>query len=120
MKDGVVSVDPRLLERALQNIVNNAVEHSPAAMTVKLTIYTTEDALFIRVMDQGKGFSARDLEHAKEEFYRGDTSRHSAVNYGIGLYNADTIMKIHNGELLLSNGERGGAVVTLKLPLLSR
>lgn len=120
VKDGAVSVDPRLLERALQNIVNNAVEHSPAAMTVKLTIYTTEDALFIRVMDQGKGFSARDLEHAKEEFYRGDTSRHSAVNYGIGLYNADTIMKIHNGELLLSNGERGGAVVTLKLPLLSR
>lgn len=118
VKDAAVSVDVGLLERALQNIINNAVEHSPAAMAVKLTIHNTEDLLFIRVMDQGKGFSAQDIEHAKEEFYRGDTSRHSAVNYGIGLFNTDRIMKVHGGELELGNGEKGGAVVTLKLPLL--
>lgn len=86
-------------------------------MAVKLIIHNTEDSLFIRVMDQGKGFSAQDLEHTKKEFYCEDTSRHSAVNYGIELFNMDRIMKVHVGELELGNGEKGGAVVTLKLLL---
>lgn len=54
-----------------------------------------------------------------EQLYRGDKSRHSATNYGLGLYNSSKIMLLHNGRIILENNtDKPGARVILELPLL--
>ena len=117
--NGLLSVDMALLERALQNILNNAVENSPDDTEVDLVIKTSEGFFEITVADNGSGFSEVDLTHAKEQFYRGDSGRRSTVNYGIGLFVTEQIIKLHGGTVSLKNRENDrGACVTLKIPAL--
>lgn len=117
--NGLLSVDMALLERALQNILNNAVENSPDNTEVDLVMKTSEGFFEITVADNGSGFSEVDLTHAKEKFYRGDSGRRSTVNYGIGLFVTEQIIKLHGGTVSLKNRDNGrGACVTLKIPAL--
>lgn len=111
-------VDITLLERAIYNVLSNASEYAPKNSTIDLQIESNLDNLIIRIMDQGLGFTQNDLLHGMEQFYRGDKSRHSSNNYGLGLYTTLQIMKLHSGELKLENKKyQDGAIVILKFPL---
>lgn len=116
--NGNIVADIGLIERAFQNIISNAVEYSQEESVIEFEFKTLENNLEITVKDCGRGFSDEDIAHGMEQFYRGDKSRHSATNYGLGLYSVKQIMELHNGELILKNREdRKGAEVILKLPL---
>lgn len=118
IKDCNLSVDVKLLERCLQNILANAVEYSPKNSTIELFINNDENFLKIEITDSGQGFSNSDLIHATEQFYRGDSSRHSDKNYGLGLYTVSKIIKLHSGQLILKNRKDvNGAVIIIKLPI---
>ena len=111
-------VDITLLERVIYNVLSNASEYTPTKSTIDLQIESNLDTLTIRIMDQGSGFTENDLLHVQEQFYRGDKSRHSAKNYGLGLYTTSQIMKLHGGELKLENRtDQNGAIAILKFPL---
>ncbi|MDO4666984.1 MAG: HAMP domain-containing sensor histidine kinase [Streptococcus sp.] len=113
-------MDIDLFERVLQNIFSNAVQYSPRKSSIELRMLTTNNHFEILITDQGQGFSEEDLAHGTEQFYRGDKSRHSSTNYGLGLYTARQIVKMHSGSLRLANREHGqGAVVNIKLPLIN-
>ncbi|MDO4661518.1 MAG: HAMP domain-containing sensor histidine kinase [Tissierellia bacterium] len=113
-----IMLDLDLIERAIGNVLANAMEYSPAGSDIELSIIENDNFLEIKVMDNGKGFSKTDLVNATEEFYRGDNSRNSSINFGMGLFIADKILNLHNGKLLLSNKkDHKGAVVTLKIPI---
>lgn len=117
-EDSILMIDTKLFERVIQNILSNAVQYAPKKSIIELSIITTDKKLEISVSDQGRGFSKEDLEHGTEQFYRGDKSRHSFVNYGLGLYTSAQIMTFHNGEILLQNKLReDGAIVKVELPL---
>lgn len=118
VEDGIMSVDMKLLERALQNVLTNSIENNNGIVTLELNIKTVDKFLEISVLDNGKGFSDIDLIHAKEQFYRGDYSRHSATNYGIGLFITEQIIKLHGGSVILKNREDCcGAEVKFRLPI---
>ena len=118
VEDGIMSVDLKLLERALQNVLTNSIENNNGIVTLELNIKTVDKFLEISVLDNGKGFSDIDLIHAKEQFYRGDYSRHSATNYGIGLFITEQIIKLHGGSVILKNRETcHGAEVKFILPI---
>ena len=118
VEDGIMSVDLKLLERALQNVLANSIENNNGIVTLELNIKTVDKFLEISVLDNGKGFSDIDLIHAKEQFYRGDYSRHSATNYGIGLFITEQIIKLHGGSVILKNREAcHGAEVIFRLPI---
>jgi len=118
VEDGIMSVDLKLLERALQNVLANSIENNNGIVTLELNIKTVDEFLEISVLDNGKGFSDIDLIHAKEQFYRGDYSRHSATNYGIGLFITEQIIKLHGGSVILKNREAcRGAEVKFILPI---
>ena len=118
VEDGIMSVDLKLLERALQNVLTNSIENNNGIVTLELNIKTVDEFLEISVLDNGKGFSDIDLIHAKEQFYRGDYSRHSATNYGIGLFITEQIIKLHGGSVILKNREAcRGAEVKFILPI---
>lgn len=117
-KDTFVVIDMKLFERVIQNVVSNAVRYSPTNTKIELMIAVEDEILSITVGDDGRGFSEEDLVRGTEQFYRGDKSRHSATNYGLGLYNAAKIMSLHNGRIKLENKlNQNGAKVTLELPL---
>ncbi|MBJ8326204.1 sensor histidine kinase [Streptococcus pacificus] len=118
-EDKALMIDMRLFERALQNVLSNAVQYAPKQSLIELRILMTDNKLLLSVLNQGKGFSNEGLAHGLEQFYREDKSRHSSTNYGLGLYISSQIMTLHKGELLLQNKpDKKGAIVTLAFPLI--
>jgi signal transduction histidine kinase len=105
------------LERALMNIISNAVDFSSNNSTVKIINTMDKDHLIIRIIDQGKGFSEKMLKHGKEKFAMSDESRERNEHHGLGLYIADNIIRKYNGEIILSNNVDKGGIVIVKIPI---
>ena len=117
-ENGFLIVDLKNFERAFLNILSNAEEQSPKNSTIELLICSKADKLQISILDQGHGFTAEDLLYATDQFYQGDKSRHSKENYGIGLFVAEQIIKMHGGSLVLENRtDTIGAKVSISLPV---
>ena len=124
-----VRVDVQAMERAIANIVSNAVDHARNHVRIAFGIEAHDPnpngALAIVVEDDGAGFSPAALEHGCERFFRDDASRTGAASgthYGIGLFAAAETARNHNGTIELANltnpdGSIRGARVTLQLPL---
>ena len=105
------------LHRALMNIIANAVDFSPNNSIITINSIVDNSQLIIQVIDQGEGFSEKMLKYGKEQLSMGNESRTKNGHYGLGLYIADTIIKKHHGELILSNSMNGGGLVTVKIPI---
>ena len=117
-ENGILIVDLKNFERAFLNILSNAEEQSPKNSTIKLIICSKADELQISILDQGHGFTGEDLLYSTDQFYQGDKSRHSKENYGIGLFVAEQIIKMHRGSLILENRtDECGAKVSILLPV---
>lgn len=119
LREREVYAEPGLLVRALLNLVDNAVEHTPRGGTVSFRAAEDGSCLIFTVSDTGPGFSVQALKRGKEQFYMEDESRTTAkAHYGMGLYIVDTIVRQHDGELLLENDPvTHGACVTCKIPV---
>ena len=110
----VLSADKLLMERAILNVVNNALDYSPQGSHISILIAGDKRSLKISVTDAGPGFSQEDLLHAEEQFYMADRSRSSNLHFGMGLFITKSIVRQHGGQLILSNSEKtGGAQVTI-------
>ena len=110
----VLSADKLLMERAILNVVNNALDYSPQDSHISILIAGDKRSLKISVTDAGPGFSQEDLLHAEEQFYMADRSRSSNLHFGMGLFITKSIVRQHGGQLILSNSEKtGGAQVTI-------
>ena len=113
----VLSADKLLLERAIMNVVNNALDYSPQDSSILILMTGDKGSLQISVTDAGPGFSQEDLLHAEEQFYMADRSRSSNLHFGMGLFITKSIVQQHGGQLILSNSEKtGGAQVTISIP----
>lgn len=114
---GSIFVDRDLMERAILNVVSNAVEHSLAGGCVTVSAAVEQETMVFVISDQGKGFSAEALKHGTEQFFMDDASRNSRKHFGLGLYIADSVVQKHHGKLLLENdSETGGGRVTIRIP----
>ena len=111
--NGSANVQKDHLLRALENVVQNAIEHSPVGGNVYLTGSMADGGWQVTVCDEGPGFSKAALQHATERLWRGDTARGADGHNGLGLWFAAQIVKTHEGQLYLSNAKSGG-VVTIK------
>lgn len=112
-------IDINLLERALNNILYNAIEHSNKNKKINIFIYEENSYIVFSIIDNGNGFTKEALKYAKEKFYMSDKSRTSSNNFGMGLYITNEIVKQHNGELIIENLKQNkGAKVIIKIPIL--
>jgi two-component system, OmpR family, sensor histidine kinase MprB len=105
--DGV----PERLERAINNLLDNATRHSPPGGTVEVVV----DDTGVRVRDHGPGIDPADLPYVFDRFYRGVTSRGSQGS-GLGLAIVRQVAEQHGGSVEAANDPQGGAVFTLHLP----
>lgn len=111
-----ICVNEKLLIRSWENLVYNAIEYTPQGGMIRICISEGKEQLEISVEDEGSGFSAEDLQSAKNLFYQGDKSRHSRKHYGMGLYLAEQFAKENGGSLALANSTRmKGAWVRLRI-----
>lgn len=113
----IMKLDRVLVERAVMNVVANALDYSPQGGTLYVDIQSNESFVDISVTDEGVGFSKEALHHAQERFFMDDQSRNSKLHFGMGLYITNSIMEQHNGQLILENSkDTGGAKVILRIP----
>lgn len=111
--DSVVSGRPRALERAVTNLVENALKFDPRGpVTVSCVAGRVE------VADRGPGIDAEDLPHVFDRFYRATAAR-SRPGSGLGLSIVADVAGRHGGRVAARNRSDGGAVVTLELPVVS-
>ena len=110
--------DPDRLRQALDNILTNAIHHSPEHAVVTMTLAQRDDRAVFSVADDGPGFPAEFLPHAFERFRRADDARaRSDGGSGLGLAIVDTIAHAHHGRVRAANRQEGGALVEIELPL---
>ena len=114
---GTFKADKLLLERAIMNVIDNALDYSPLKGTVYVEVQKPDDFLQISITDEGSGFTTEALHHAQEQFFMGNKSRTSNMHFGMGLYITSSIIKQHNGQLILKNSDKTkGAQVIIKIP----
>ena len=112
-----IAADQTLLERAILNVVSNALDYTPKGSTLHFSATEKNNNLEISVTDEGAGFSTEALLHAQEQFYMADRSRGADLHFGMGLYITKSIIEQHDGKMVLENAvETGGARVILKIP----
>nr|AGS50321.1 hypothetical protein [uncultured bacterium Ele45G2]AIF26571.1 putative histidine kinase [uncultured bacterium fosmid pJB45G2] len=115
--DCIVCGDAHLLERAMNNLLDNAVRHTPAGGEIIVQCDRVGDKVRFAIRDTGPGFSAEELERVFEPLYRGEESRsRSTGGSGLGLTISRRIVRQHGGELYASNYSEGGALLAGWIP----
>ncbi len=102
--------------RVLQNLLVNAVRHTPADGTVRLSAERRGDRLALAVEDTGDGIAPEDLPRIFEPFYRGDRAR-SGAGAGLGLTLAKRIVETLGGRIIAESTPTEGARFAVDLPL---
>ena len=98
-------------------IIGNALDYSPPKGTVNVETRKADDFLEISITDEGSGFTPEALHHAQEQFFMENKSRTSNLHFGMGLYITSSIIKQHNGQLILKNSDKtNGAQVIVRIP----
>ena len=113
--DSEVEVYRASLDRAVVNLLDNAVRYTPAGGQIFLSVTAEKDAVAIAVEDTGPGFSAEALAKGGQAFFTSDASRPQEGHLGLGLFFVRQTARRHGGTLELANTGRGARVV-LTLP----
>jgi len=112
--DAQLHADATLLRRAINNLLDNALRHTPSGARIDVVIEQTTDGIGIAVRNPGPGIPAASLPLLFERFYRGDPSRaqsgaQSNQSTGLGLAIVKTIMDLHGGRVQASSPPEGGS-----------
>lgn len=112
-------LDERLIHRALENIIRNALHYSPSntLVSVHLKLSSDHKYVYIDISDHGSGVPDAQLETIFSPFYRVDSSREKKTGgYGLGLAIARQAIKQHDGMITAKNRKQGGLTIRITLP----
>ncbi|NKE60907.1 HAMP domain-containing histidine kinase [Lentzea sp. PSKA42] len=108
--------DSSALERAVLNLLDNAVKFSPSGSAVRLNLRQVGDgSAVVEVADAGPGIADADLPHVFERFYRSSEAR-TLPGSGLGLAIVKQVAQRHGGTAAAGRAPEGGALFTLRLP----
>ncbi len=105
---------PDVLRSAVENVVRNAIAHTPEKTRVDVSLTALGGAAELRIRDHGAGVSDAELDRIFDPFYRRDSSKNGA---GIGLAITRKVVSLMKGTAEAAIATSGGLLVTLKLPL---
>jgi signal transduction histidine kinase len=115
-----VAASSRELTRVVQNLLDNAIRHTPPGGAVTVLVDRADEHAEVSVVDGCGGIPAHDLDRVFDLAYRGDTARTpgSSGGAGLGLAIARGFVEAHRGDIAVRN-EGGGCRFTVRLPLSS-
>ena len=100
----LVFADIALMERALSNLIENAIQYTPTNGTVKVVLSNSNQKVRITVSDTGQGIPTQDLPYIFDRFYRVERSRSRTTGgTGLGLSIAKKILELHDSEILVES-----------------
>jgi two-component system OmpR family sensor kinase len=112
----VVRGRPELLQRAVENVIRNAVKYTAEGSTVLVELAAAGQRARLRVTDRGPGVTPGDADRIFQPFYRSGANA-SVDGFGLGLAIAHAAIAAHRGAIRAENAEGGGLRVEIELPL---
>jgi two-component system sensor histidine kinase CpxA len=113
-----VQGDPQLVERAIANVVRNAVKYAGQAGPITIATTNEGDRLIVSITDEGPGVSPESLDRIFDPFFRGDTARHRKTGgVGLGLAIVRSAIEACGGVVQCRNRQPHGLEVRLALPV---
>lgn len=111
-----IAVNASKLDRAIHNLVLNAIKYSPDGGTITLWLEADADEVRMGVADQGMGIPADDLPRIFERFHRGQNVSGGTPGLGLGLVSVMRAVKAHGGRIEVESTEGAGTTFTIHLP----
>jgi len=107
------AIDLVLLQRAVNNLVSNAIRHTPAGGTVTLSAHAVEEGggVAIVVSNSGQGIAPEHLPHIFDRYYRADPARTAGAGLGLSIVRA--IMELHGGKITVDSQPGANTTFTL-------
>jgi signal transduction histidine kinase len=109
--------DRSWLERALVNVIGNALKFSPGESPVRITLAVEGDAAVVTVADEGPGIPSDELPLVFQRFYRASNTRRSIDGSGLGLFIARKVVEAHGGEASVQSELGRGTAIRFRFPL---
>jgi signal transduction histidine kinase len=106
---------PTLIERALDNLLRNAVRFNPPGQPIEMSAQREGERILLTARDHGPGVADEHLAQLGEPFFRAPGQ--TTAGHGLGLAIARKAAERHGGSLVLGNHAQGGFVATLELPV---
>ena len=112
-----VMMDTQAIGRVLNNLISNALRHTPNRGRVSVWVRRTTRGVEVTVSDTGEGIRAEDIPHIFERFYRGEKSRNRGTGgAGLGLAIARGIVQAHGGDIRVESQAGKGTQFTFHIP----
>ncbi len=114
----MLELDAVLFEQALFNLLDNAAKYAPSETTIRIQGWRSGDTVCLRVLDEGSGIPAGDLEHIFDKFYRAQKTDQVRAGTGLGLAISRGFVEAMHGTIVAANrSDRSGAMFTIDLPV---
>ena len=112
-----VKADIALLERVFQNLIDNALRHTPAGGHISVDIQTHADELRVSVSDTGAGIAQEDLDHVFDRYWSAQDASHTepGPSSGLGLAIVRRILELHGSVIRVSSKFPGGTCFDFSL-----
>src|SRR5690554_2827483 len=114
-----VTLDKSKIREAIINLLDNSRKYTSSGGNITLTAYRNKSDLIIGVIDDGVGIPSKDIPHVKNRLYRVDSSRNKSTGgSGLGLALVESIVKAHDGQVVIESDENRGtkAFMIFKIP----
>jgi PAS domain S-box-containing protein len=114
----IVNVDYNMLERAITNLVDNAIKYTPNGGTIEVSVIRREDAVVVSVRDSGLGISPENQKRLFERHVRLARQEHKRIKgSGLGLFIVRSVAQRHGGNAWVESEEGNGSCFYLSVPL---
>jgi two-component system heavy metal sensor histidine kinase CusS len=110
------SLDRALFQRAVSNLVSNALAHTPAGGEVQLGARPDEAGLWVSVADTGTGILPEDVPHLFDRYFRSRAARAAGRGVGLGLAIVRRVIELHGGSVMVDSEPGRGTVVCMSFP----
>lgn len=118
VEDVVLPIHPNELRQILFNLIQNAVQHTPASGKISLSLMEEGEWFSLEICDNGEGIQPKDLPHVFERFYRGSSSRKrkSGQGAGLGMAIVHDIITLRGGTISVDSTPQEGTCFVIQFP----
>lgn len=112
----MVNADIALVERVLENLIDNALSHSPDGGAIRIPVVSNGDSVRVTVSDSGPGIDPEHLPRVFDRFYQAGNTHRGTAHAGLGLAIAKRIVELHGARLEVESTVGQGAAFSFQLP----